>query len=143
MDKAYIAGYMDGEGCFAATKRKDESYKRGYDIFANVSVSSVSSIVLKEIQSIYGGSICTKQRNKRHKPLMVLTLASKACVTLINDILPHLKLKHEQASLILELQSTRAYGNHNKGAILDRRDEIRARIKTLNKRGIEVVDTKS
>lgn len=137
MDRAYLAGYLDGEGCFSVSKRKDTSYKRGYDIFAVVTVSSVIATVVKEIWETYGGSLRTIQRNPTHKPLFLLTLAGKPCTNLIKDALPYLRLKTEQASLILSLQDTRQRG-HNQYTPIDhnQRDETYYRIRMLNRRGL-------
>jgi len=136
ISKQYIAGYVDGEGCLSASKRKDKSYRRGYTVFVITSISSTTPSVLLEIQSVYGGSICLKTRGENHKELSVLTLAPNACAKLLKDILPYLVLKKKQAHLILELKKTCKYQSYINDKILDRRDEIYEELKVLNKRGL-------
>jgi len=136
-NKAYIAGYLDGEGCFYIRKQKAPSYKRGYCLYAAIAVSSVDPWVLEMIRGRYGGSVAVvKPRDDNHKPLYVLTLTSRLCIPLITDILPHLRLKKKQAALILELQADCKRG-HNQTTKIDWswRDTLYEKIRKLNRRG--------
>jgi hypothetical protein len=139
--KAYIAGYIDGEGCLSIRKRKAKSYKNGYVIETICSVSSTNDQVLQSIRDNYGGSICYANRSPRHKTLSVLTLASKQLVPFLVDILPFLRLKRRQAEILLTLQEGKHRGNnqyYNDSLDIEEQEDLYRECKHLNKRGVKL-----
>lgn len=106
---AYIAGIIDGEGCLALNKNK----KGEYSWRARVQVTGAFHPgIFLMLRETWGGSIATASGKQCHKmrangtpykPKAVWRLSTRCSVTsFLQDILPFLIEKREQAKLLLE-----------------------------------------
>lgn len=86
LNKAYIAGFIDGEGCISITKRKDKEYKNGYSFYSNIRITNTNLEILEWIKNILdcGGHL-------------------KACI-IAKELLPFLIVKKKQAEILLDFQ---------------------------------------
>lgn len=115
IESAYMAGVADSDGCFSITKRKCNSTIGGYHYGAAFQLTwkqnKMSLRILKEMQFKYGGSIHTDKRQrgnyKESSVFVKYAVYSSKLVSLIEDLLPYLKLKKDQAKLILLLEASR------------------------------------
>jgi intein-encoded DNA endonuclease-like protein len=90
LNKEYIAGFFDGEGCVSCIPFKGHKYKRRY-----VSIANKDKGVLELIQKQYGGSLRLKT-NKN--PCWQLDMTQKSQIKrLLEDILPYMIVKREGA----------------------------------------------
>ena len=121
ISKEYLAGFVDGEGCFNITRCRTW-------ILPRLLITNTNVDILKQIKGIYGGDISSRKNGKDNWKVFNMYRAScKALKTIIKDILPYLILKREQAELCLEMMKTKD---------IDQKLNIKERMHILNKRGI-------
>lgn len=94
MNKEYLAGLFDGEGCVTTG-----IHGKGMRARAAICMSNAEDL-FKEIQSEYKGSVWKDKRGYWH-----YQVHSANSVRFFSDILPFLRIKKEQAKLAVELQS--------------------------------------
>ena len=101
-DKAYLAGFLDGEGSIIIDDHGGKSRLSVRVVLGNTHVG-----VLQELQSIWGGFFYTKQAQKEGwKQGSVLEWATKEAVELLREIQPYLRIKKEQCQVALKFQET-------------------------------------
>jgi hypothetical protein len=121
VDKKYLAGFVDGEGCFNIFKNRTTLSPRLLIVNSNLRI-------LEEIKEKYGGDISSRRNGPSNwKTFNMYRASNKAFRLILKDILPYLKLKKKQAILCGEMLK-------NKG--INRRLEIKNEMHLLNKRGI-------
>ena len=96
-DLAYIAGFIDVEGCITISNNGSVS----------LGIVNTSLIVLEYIVSIIGGSL-TKRTQIVNKPQYVLRWYGDECIEVLSTLLPYLIEKKPQATTILEYFELRA-----------------------------------
>lgn len=103
---AYLAGFIDGEGCIRIGK--GHTHKSGKRIFyLSLSVHQVDRRPLDILYGRYGGSL---RMNTAHKPnnLWAWTVSGTTAARAIEEMLPYLITKKEQAILGLEFQARKS-----------------------------------
>jgi len=103
ISKEYIAGFLDGEGCFRISKTKHKG-RVNPDYQPRTSITNTYMPVLVAIQEQYGGTI-QHHSNGVNKRIHTLVLNSANALRLAADMLPLLIEKKEQAWLQLELSA--------------------------------------
>jgi len=147
----YLAGLIDGEGYLGIIPRQPDKIKGGKNIFYQcVFKLALSGLhaheVTQQIADKYEGWVY-----KRNTPTITgklvytVEIKSKPRVTkLINDVLPHLIVKKEQAQLMKEFVELPTihpnYGNYSK-QLVERRDNIVKALKSHTER-IPLAQTK-
>lgn len=102
---AYAAGFLDGEGCFIA-ERGSKAY---------VSMSNTYKPVVEWFVQQFGGSISKGMKRKpHHKLIYTWVLSGKNIDTFLPSIIPYLKQKAPQASLLLFIRATNTYPKVNR-----------------------------
>lgn len=93
-DLAYIAGYIDGEGCI----RWGASSPR-------ISIQSCNPHPLRFVQSLFSQAEVRLQnrRTKRNKPVYRLEYSGINCINLIQSITPYLIEKKDQAEKLVQI----------------------------------------
>jgi len=133
-EAAYLAGLIDGDGHIGLHRRRTTHSRTGYTYQAHVEIGSVNEEFLRDIQSLIGVR-CWKTEQpgfKSHRPMYHLILTPNTLRWLLPLLVPHLRLKKEQALAVLEhLRSVRK-GRHGHNP---RSHELYIRLKTLNHRG--------
>jgi hypothetical protein len=127
-DRAWLAGFIDGEGSVILYMRRDSVALR------LVGANSYRP-ALEHAVSICGcGFIMTKpNRNPKHKPGHMWVASGEAAESLLRQMLPHFQIKHEQARLGIDFQErlrTPALKADRSWQL-----EYRARMQALNRRG--------
>ena len=102
LDKAYIAGFFDGEGSIIIYKR---SRSNSYSL--NVQVNQLDRGMLEFLQSFYSGKINRGNDKKKKHQLWQWRLTAQMALNFLLDIEPFLKLKREQAKLAIKFQRTK------------------------------------
>lgn len=101
MKEAYLAGFLDGDGSLLAqlVKRNDLRFKFQIRISINFYQKSSRHWFLIQLQKELGGSLI-----KRNDGMSVLSIVQTNQVeNLLIRILPHLRIKHNLAKLLLEI----------------------------------------
>lgn len=103
-DAAYVAGYLDGEGCLGVYRRPAKP--RGRPTYSvQIAVCTTDPLILDWLRDVTGCGSVSKPHfgnTSRHRPSYRWSLASEAAVTLASQILPYLHTKREQAELLIE-----------------------------------------
>lgn len=103
IDKAYIAGFLDGDGCILTQIVKDESYK--YKFYIRVSIAfyqkSVNHWFMLWLDKVFAPhASLTKKANG----MSVLTIVAKQPVEdILNELQPYLKIKKPLCKFVLSL----------------------------------------
>jgi hypothetical protein len=99
VDKAYIAGYFDGEGCVTVAKRPV-----GSGVQIRVDFGQTQPQGVRYIHSFYGGSLIQRCGGEGRRPKIYYRLSqSQAVLVFLNDIFPYVKEKRDQVVLCLDL----------------------------------------
>lgn len=130
---AYLAGFLDGEGCFSLVKHKNAQVKRGFHWQPLLSVGQMGKELLKWIRDkIGGGTISAGQ-----PPMYILVLTSGPIRRILPKILPYLRNKKEEAELLWEAVSlVRHRGPRHHYDADERLEEIYKSLKLLKPRNL-------
>jgi len=112
MDDRYAAGFFDGEGCIIIARRRASraGYSDNHQLWIGASQRSRYVSVLEDFRDTYGGSVRDLRRPRQS--LSEWTVIERASQRrFLTAVLPHLRVKHEQARLGLAfLDTVEAYG---------------------------------
>ncbi len=99
-DYAYLAGYIDGDGCFYIGKIRPKG-SASYKFPASIIISSVNIRILKKFKKLFGGSVHSiKNVIKGHKQLHNYVIRKKATLDIFNYIYKYLVEKQEEAAIV-------------------------------------------
>lgn len=147
--KAWLAGFIDGEGFIGITfQRKKENKQQSstpryhpYLIITNKNRASI--FYIKDI--VGNGRIyqLRKGTDKSHSPTFQYKLSKMdALVNLLKEIKPYLRVKHKQCNLLLQYIKTRqnktivtGAGSRGTTSFSVEEEEIYNKLLALNKRG--------
>lgn len=123
LDKAYAAGFFDGEGSvFISPPRSN----RGFTV--EVSIGQKSRPVLDWIAANWGGKVTKMSR----KDAFIWRTSSKTAGVFLSDIAPYLQVKRRPVELALQLQATKSLSLRNTDQYLEFCSELRKRIRDFN-----------
>ena len=121
--KQWLAGFIDGEGCFNITRCRTTIYPRLLIVNTNLDI-------LEEIKKRYGGDITSRKNGKDNwKTFNSYRASCKAFKRIVSDVLPYLNLKKENALLCLEMLKTKD---------MSKRITMKDEMNKLNKKGIAI-----
>jgi len=114
VDRAYLAGLIDGEGCIfvngTRTNKAAKGCKRGIAYRSGLAIAMTGYPVLKWVQSITGvGKIRKYKSKKKYKQAWRWSVWSTQASNLLRQILPFLILKRKQAENQILFQSRMRY----------------------------------
>ena len=142
---AYLAGFVDADGCISITKRTDKEYKRGHSFYCNVRIVNTNKEMIEWVKERTElGSI--QQRtdpNPRHKVRYEWKISGQNAFNLCVMLQPFLRVKAEQAKILIEFHRLKK-DNHKTGRNgvpkekWDKMEALRDRISRLNKRGTTI-----
>jgi len=145
LDLAYLAGFIDGEGCFFIGHHLCKSKTTGnkypnYHTILKISNNTLS--VLEWIQKTFGGRITKFNKNRmkdRNSFTYDIYMTGNLLTDLTEMLVPYLKVKQEHAHVMLEMRTTfRRTGS--RGAmkhlpdVLEKRRKLRDQMTALNSR---------
>lgn len=135
--KAYIAGFIDGEGCIRISRNKYKSsnvYEYKYGLILQVTNTIKEPIFL--IQSLYGGCLYEKQdKRPNRRRTYNLNMTTQNAIKLIEDIFPYLIVKKVQAQIAIEFSHTIKYsGKALPLNVYAKRQELCFALSELNQR---------
>lgn len=151
-DKAYIAGFLDADGCIVIDrqKRTNKHHRQSYYYVPRICIANRHRGVLDYINHMWGntGSLTKRNLNKANKnwsDAWQLRFSSRASYNYLKEILSYLIMKKTQAELVIEMgklkagtqkidvrKRTQDYGLKSK-----RYNEIYHTVKNMNKTGQE------
>lgn len=126
-DLAYLAALVDGEGCINLGKARTFCLPRPWSYQAKVSISNTNPKLISWLYESLNGFIYKQPLKDGHKQSWNFTVFGESVVCeLLQAILPHLKIKSEQAQLLAD-------GWLDKSQ--DELEAIKQRLNVLNRRG--------
>ena len=132
---AYIAGFVDGEGCISVYRRSN-----GITYVPSLSISNTNLEVLQYINGLLGGVgyfIEMKSHNPKWKTAWKLRFDSKKCGEVLKPLLPYVRVKHQQmemALILIDFQSGKN-GQQVLESAASAKKTLYDAIKKLNTRG--------
>lgn len=105
MTPAYVAGLIDGEGCIAIYESKGRTF------YHNVTVGMTAKAlpILEQLKAKYGGNLTLhRQATERWDAAHTWSVHGDAATPVLEEVMPHLVLKEEQARIALKVAEIRA-----------------------------------
>lgn len=147
IDKAYLAGIIDGEGSICLAK--SHSHRSNGLVYPTVRVASTDSRLIEWISNKVGtGAIhYTNAMNERCKSCHHIGWASNQAIAVLEMVRPYLIIKAEQADVVLDMWRVSAEAKREAGGyfgnghpvpdwLKDYRDDAFIAVQALNKRGV-------
>jgi hypothetical protein len=138
LDAGYLAGLVDGEGCITAFHRRayTEHRERNPSAIGGVRIAMCAPDLIQWICSVTGlGKVYhLPARKKTHKDSWLWQPGLQGSARFLEAILPYLRLKRQQASLLIELAQIKSQSRRGRQNNLQRQQEIVKEIQVLNKR---------
>lgn len=105
-EAAYIAGFIDGEGSIAIHRQRNKNTRTGYAYRSGVRVCNTNERVMLWMRDVTGiGSVHGQQAAMRNsRRVWNWSLWSKDAADLLKRLWPLLRVKQQQASLLLLFQ---------------------------------------
>lgn len=99
IERGYIAGFLDGEGCisFCQTEKAGR-----YSIYWQISFYNTNINPLLYIQKCIGGRIKEREKKDGLKNCFTLFLRKQETLNFLPQIIGHLQVKKEQAEAVLK-----------------------------------------
>ena len=137
IQKAYIAGFVDGEGSISLLKRKNiECHTWQYCFRIQINVTNTFKAVLDEMQAITGvGKVYLHSRGtEKNRTCYRWQVRGLKARSLLWEIIPYLRVKKHQAEIALNFPYYEGIKKRTKGEYVE---QIRMflQIRDLNKRG--------
>jgi len=105
LNKAYVAGFIDGEAYIGLMKRKYKPSPRPFLIKPTVKVAQIEKYrtVLEYLQNYYGGYISKTREHHNSRPSVMWELSNKKDIQkLMEDIKPYVIVKNDLVEIMLE-----------------------------------------
>jgi hypothetical protein len=135
----YAAGFFDGEGCISISKTKGSKSRGEYkrDAFVlSVRVTQTSFPVIYSFQETFGGSVYERDYS-RGAPYAEWVATHQKAVPFLEQMLPLLVVKKEQASLALDFQNNKQRNKTDE--MWEKEHQAYLSMKILNTRGRSLV----
>jgi len=137
-DLAYLAGFIDGEGCIGIHHR---GKAKGRKPTVRVSITNTNKDILIWCQNFIGlgGTLKVhdKNRNSNWKTAYRLEYDCKKAEALLKMIVPYLRVKKEQALLAIEYRKYTIPNGRYRPEENEIRGDLFARVLELNTRGTQ------
>lgn len=143
MSPEYLAGVIDSDGSISVVLKHKNRPNPSYTISIQLTWSDTekSRKVLNLLKETYGGSVfeskSLKSRYPNSRPVIKYSVACQKSRKLLEDILPYLLLKKDQAVLALDILNTTGYGIYGFGRpkpkdLIEKHRNIYLQMKELN-----------
>jgi hypothetical protein len=103
---SYLAGYLDGDGCFYIGYDKSTKRIKRKKIICII-INSVNECTLKSFKKVFGGSIqLTSKAHDNNKSLFRYTIRKRNILAFIEKVMPFLVEKKEECEVALKFSKT-------------------------------------
>lgn len=123
-DLAYIAGFIDGEGCISIERNR---YAEGkYKKIVSLTVTNTEEWICQWLKLCWGGRVTLRKMEKvNYLPQWNWVVRRAQAVEVLKAILPYLKIKKRQAEVAIGFQSRRhIWSKTDKEKVLDEAEYI-------------------
>lgn len=134
-DAAYIAGFVDGEGCICGYRRKAPTQRL---LHLTVAINNTHRGVMDWIGEVTGLAYVSEHGggSARHKKFFRWQVDSAAAASLLEQLLPFLKIKRKQALLLIRVHR-RAVDDLSGALGREWQNDALRRFRMLNRKGPE------
>lgn len=139
-DLAYAAGVIDGEGCIQIHRSRNNRNGRSY-YGGHVSVFMCDRQATDLLHAMFGGSLIhigSRSHRPACRPGVKWVKAGRGSADVCRVLLPYLRVKREQASLVVEYYSDSRLEHGTSSRVGESeiliRDEFYSRSRDLNRR---------
>ena len=137
---AYLAGIVDGEGCFYFGQVKQGRYGNGTQWHCKLAVTSTDQCLTEWLNNLFGG--CKEQRylytSKKayERPIHRWDATGELLDYLMPEILPYLIIKQKQCLTMIEIRKTYANIGSKRlpDEVVQKRTELLVVMRNLNSR---------
>jgi hypothetical protein len=130
---AYAAGVLDGDGYFSVIKDRNPRYVHPY-YQAKIGVKQLwPGQALRVLARLLGGKVVRERRPPGFKPIARWERYDQGAKRAIRRFLPYLRVKREQALLLLELQEMKSNRRGDPEMRFSSMERIRQRVLSLNR----------
>lgn len=134
---AYVAGFIDGEGCFTIGVSNGKTSVNPHHHVALVVTNTNEQVINFLRETFQVGSINTRAAKKNHKQCWNWIVYGKNAVSIAEQLMPYLIVKRRAAELIIELQQTKnKFVKPLPPEVLAKREALRQELNAINKRGL-------
>jgi len=138
--RAYLAGFFDGEGSFSIIRRLDKRSPAGYGYQPYVEVGSTNEAIIKWLHTFIGkGFTFWRPRKENAKDAFSLQITGmETIIDFISTLYPYLRLKKEVAGKVRQFCKSRLITSklsREKRGFNKKELKIFGEIRALNKRG--------
>ena len=140
---AYLAGAMDADGYFTIKRSTYHLRVRGDarvpTFHERIGLKQVSPAVPELLRDVFGGSIGIQKPSARNgKPLYSWQVTDRKAATAAEMLLPYLRIKRQQAEILLELR--RLKGLPRNGIIITEQRDRWGRMRPFRRRVMSAAD---
>jgi hypothetical protein len=140
IEKAYLAGLFDGEGCIGIDKTKSKSNNCEHDYKLRIIITNSNYPVICWVKEITGIG-CTYKYDRAYrvnwKPVHRWQVVSRDAKDFINALMPYLIIKRDISEACLEFPNV-GRGHHRSQDDYKEQEKHFAIIKGKNTRGIRI-----
>jgi hypothetical protein len=129
IERAYLAGFIDGEGCIQIGRNLPRGKSKNLSYYLAVSVSNTNEAIINYLQSTFGGAVGNMKRKVNHRPCQNWIIRGHRARALLEMILPYLRQKKTEAELAIAFQREIKPGSTElTQEILDKREWYRQEV---------------
>ena len=147
VEKAYLAGIIDGEGSISLARSHARSSAKYVYPLVRIANTDLGLIDWVKSRVPEGHRGYTSRLHDRCKDVYHVAWASNEAVTVLKEVLPYLTVKRFRAELVIRLWEDNQRARKEAGGYLgnghpiptwlhERRESAFAELQTLNKRGV-------
>jgi hypothetical protein len=103
---AYLAGIIDGEGCFTIEINAPTTYRKGTLYTCRLSIINTDVNLIKWLTENFGGTIHTRKRVNGRKIVHAWRIYANGLDSFLPHCLPYMVCKRNQAEVILRFRSS-------------------------------------
>lgn len=111
-DWIYLAGYIDGDGCFYMDYVKHRNPEKKPHHRCVLKFASVDEEQIKYVCSLFGNKYWVKAKGKQQlenpnrKPVYECNVSGESLDTVLPKILPHLRIKKRHCEIMIKMRKT-------------------------------------
>jgi LAGLIDADG endonuclease len=136
MTPEYLAGLFDGEGCITISLQRCSHGYKCFNVQPVVVIGMAHSAlpIIMEINAQYGGTLRLHKRNPGCQDITYIKWTNKYDIaTILTTLLPYLKLKREQAKLVLWWVNSVDKSDTGRYGMVEAKDIFIADLKAMKK----------
>jgi hypothetical protein len=111
---AYLAGIVDGEGCFTIEINPPTTYRKGTLYTCRLTITNTDKRLLDWLLDKVGGTVFARKIINGRKPCFSWRIYANGIDIIVPKIIPYLICKKEEALVIMKFRSTFKNGRSNK-----------------------------